>query len=140
MHVVRGHHFSFTVTDLERSSAFYEKVMGLESIPRPDFGIPGMWYGVGETQIHLIQKPEGTDTGTPSPKLTPIANHSAFEISDYDAMKAHLRDCGAEFVELGSEVGQMFVRDPDGNIIELIKPGGRLGKLPKDALDKLRAS
>ena len=139
MHVIRGHHFSFTVSDLERSQAFYGGVLGLEEVERPDFGIPGVWYGVGETQIHLIGKPENADTGTPSPKLTPIANHSAFQIEDYDAAIARLRDTGVEFVELSREVGQIFVRDPDGNIIELIQQGGRLGRLPKDVMEKLKA-
>ena len=139
MNVIRGHHYSFTVGDLERSKAFYGDVLGLEEIERPDFGIPGVWYGVGETQIHLIGKPEGVDTGTPSPKLTPIANHSAFQIEDYDAAVARLRECGAEFVELSREVGQIFVRDPDGNIIELIQPGGLLGRLPDDVMEKLKA-
>jgi catechol 2,3-dioxygenase-like lactoylglutathione lyase family enzyme len=139
MHVIRGHHFSFTVSDLERSKAFYGDLLGLEEVERPDFGIPGVWYGVGETQIHLIGKPEGVDTGSPSPKLTPIANHSAFQIEDYDAAVDRLRETGAEFIELSREVGQIFVRDPDGNIIELIQAGGRLGPLPKDVMDKLKA-
>ncbi len=139
MHVIRGHHFSFTVSDLERSKAFYGDLLGLEEVERPDFGIPGVWYGVGETQIHLIGKPEGVDTGSPSPKLTPIANHSAFQIEDYDAAVDRLRETGAEFIELSRDVGQIFVRDPDGNIIELIQAGGRLGPLPKDVMDKLKA-
>ena len=139
MNVIRGHHYSFTVSDLERSKAFYGDVLGLEEVERPDFGIPGVWYGVGETQIHLIGKPEGVDTGSPSPKLTPIANHSAFQIEDYDAAVERLRECGAEFVELSREVGQIFVRDPDGNIIELIQPGGLLGRLPDDVMEKLKA-
>ena len=140
MNVIRGHHFSFTVSDLDRSKAFYGGVLGLEEIDRPDFGIPGVWYGVGETQIHLIAKPEGADTGSPSPKLTPIANHSAFQIEDYDTAVATLREHGAEFVELSREVGQLFVRDPDGNIIELIQPGGQLGRLPKEVMERLKAS
>ena len=138
MKIVRGHHYSFTVADLERSKAFYGGLLGLEEIERPDFGIPGVWYGTGETQVHLIEKPASADTGTPSPKLTPIANHSAFQIEDYDQAVAALREHGAEFVELSREVGQIFVRDPDGNIIELIQPGGRLGRLPDDVVAKLR--
>jgi hypothetical protein len=35
-------------------------------------------------------------------------------------------------------VGQIFLRDPDGNIIELIKPGGRVGKLPPDVAKRIR--
>lgn len=138
MQVTGGHHYSFTVSDLERSRRFYEDVLGFATIPRPDFGFPGVWYGVGNSEVHLIQKPEGAVTGSPAPKLTPIANHSAFEIADYDAAAAHLRAAGVEFLEFGKDVGQIFVRDPDGNIIELIKPGGRVGKLPPDVAQRIR--
>ena len=39
----RGHHVSFSVSDLEASLAFYRDVLGLEPIERPDFGLPGAW-------------------------------------------------------------------------------------------------
>jgi glyoxylase I family protein len=138
MMVTQGHHYSFTVSDLEKSRRFYEDVLGFETIPRPDFGFPGVWYGVGPSEVHLIQKPNGAETGSPAPKLTPIANHSAFQIEDYDDAVAHLRTHGVEFLEFGREVGQIFLRDPDGNIIELIKPGGRVGKLPPDVAKRIR--
>ena len=49
-------------------------------------------------------------------------------IDDYEATLAALGEEGVEVFGLGAEVGQLFVRDPDGNIIELIVPGGMLGR------------
>ena len=130
MKVIRGHHFSFSVADLDRSKEFYGQFLGFEEIARPDFSVPGVWYKVGETEVHLIEKPAHTDVGQPSPQLTPLAGHSAFQIENYaDAVEA-LTAAGVEIIELGEEVGQLFLRDPDGNIIELIELGGRLGALP----------
>ena len=39
---LRGlNHAAFRVSDVEKATAFYEKVIGLKRIPRPDFGFGG---------------------------------------------------------------------------------------------------
>jgi len=119
------HHISFAVSDLEHSRAFYEGVLGLETIERPDFGVPGVWYRSGQTEVHLIQVPEGVDAGRPPHKLSPIANHQAFAVEDYAETLAELRGHGLEVLETSPEMGQMWLADPDGYVIELIAP--RLG-------------
>jgi catechol 2,3-dioxygenase-like lactoylglutathione lyase family enzyme len=124
--LVRGvNHISFAVRDLDRARGFYEGVLGLESIDRPDFGIPGRWYQAGDTQVHLIGVPEGVDTGSPPPSLTPLANHQAFAIEDYRKVLAELQRHGVEVMETTPENGQLFVRDPDGNMLEFIVDGIR---------------
>lgn len=128
MIVKRAHHVSFGVSDLERSRAFYGELLGLEEIERPDFGLPGAWYQAGEAQVHLIAQPEGFAGGQPPPALNPIADHAAFEIDDYEKVLAELEARGVEVLPTSPAVGQMWIRDPDGHIIELIQPGGRLGR------------
>jgi len=127
MKVIGAHHYSLDTEDVERARGFYGDLLGLDEIERPDFGFPGAWYQAGPVQLHLIQIPPGVDVGTVAPQLTPLANHIAFEIDDYEAVKAELEAAGCELIGLGGEVGQLFVRDPDGNLVELIQPGGRLG-------------
>ena len=122
MNVVRGHHVSFAVRDLARARRFYADALGFREIARPELGIPGAWYGLGSLEVHLIQVPPDFDAGTPPAKLTPLANHAAFEIDDYDAALAALRACGLEVLETSPARGQLWVQDPDGNVIELIKP------------------
>ena len=115
------HHISFAVRDLERSRRFYEEVLGLQEIERPDLGFPGAWYRVGDSgEVHLLAVPEGVDLGSPPEKLTPLANHQAFAVEDYTACLAALRAAGLEVMETSPERGQMWVRDPDGHVIELI--------------------
>jgi glyoxylase I family protein len=117
------HHLSFTVVDLARAREFYEGILGLETIARPDFGVPGVWYGAGNAEIHLIELPPGaTGAGTPPEKLTPLANHNAFAVDDYAKTLAQLQAQGVEVLETSPERGQMWIRDPDGNIFELIAP------------------
>jgi len=128
MIVKRAHHYSINVSDIERARAFYGGLLGLVEKQRPDFGFPGAWYQAGDVELHLIVPPAGVETGAPPPGLSPIAGHIAFEVEDYRSTKAHLEAAGVEVLGLGEKVGQMFVRDEDGNVVELIEPGGRLGR------------
>ena len=113
-------HVSFAVRDLERSLAFYRDVLGLELAPRPDLGIPGAWLQAGDAQVHLIEVGDDFDGGTPPAMLNPAAGHAAFGIDDYDAALARLHEHDLEVLAFGAAAGQMWVRDPDGHIIELI--------------------
>lgn len=117
MKVVRAHHASLSIADVGKSRAFYGEVLGLAEIARPNFGFPGVWYQAGEIQLHLIQVPEGVDVGRAPARTNPLAHHVAFEIEDYEAARDALRAHGVEAVETGAAVGQLFVQDPDGNVI-----------------------
>jgi glyoxylase I family protein len=120
---VTAHHMSFPVSELDRSRRFYEGVLGLESIPRPDLGaLRGIWYAAGDCEVHLIETPSGADVGDTPPSLNPLARHAAFAVADYAETLAQLRSHDLEVVE-SRAAGQMWVCDPDGHIIELIVPG-----------------
>jgi len=119
---IRAHHTSFPIRNLERSRAFYEGVLGLDEIPRPDLGFRGAWYGAGPCEVHLIEVPDGIDVGEPPPSLNPLARHAAFSVRDYRETLEHLKSHGLEILETSPEIGQMWVCDPDGHIIELIVP------------------
>jgi catechol 2,3-dioxygenase-like lactoylglutathione lyase family enzyme len=117
----RVHHVSFPVTDLERARAFYEGVLGLEPIPRPDLGgLGGMWYAAGDAEIHIICTPSGADVGTRPERLTPLGPHTAFQVDDYRKTLDTLKRHGVEVLETNPERGQLWVRDPDGNVFEMI--------------------
>jgi catechol 2,3-dioxygenase-like lactoylglutathione lyase family enzyme len=120
---ISAHHMSFPVSDLDRSRAFYENVLGLNPIPRPDLGrLRGIWYAAGDCEVHLIETPAGADVGETPPSLNPLARHAAFAIEDYEDALSQLRDQNFEIVE-NRKAGQMWICDPDGHIIELIVPG-----------------
>jgi glyoxylase I family protein len=114
-------HVSFPVRDLEKSVRFYRDVLGLAPIPRPDLPFPGAWLGGNGIQVHLIVPPEGAPLGSPPPSLNPLGGHVAFAVESYDTVVAALHDAGIETLEAGSQVGQLWVRDPDGHLIELIE-------------------
>ncbi len=113
-------HVSFPVRDLAKAVHFYEDVLGLSPLPRPNLPFPGAWLGGAGIQVHLIVPPEGAPLGSPPPSLNPLGGHVAFSIDDYDAVVAALHAAGIETLEAGTEIGQLWVRDPDGHLIELI--------------------
>ncbi len=122
MFKVKAHHMSFPVKDLEASAVFYKKVLGLEEIPRPDiFGVPGMWLRAGPCEVHLIQLGEGVDVGTTPKMVNPGARHAAFEVEDYQDAVDHVKAAGLFVFETNPQIGQMWIADPDGHVIELIK-------------------
>jgi glyoxylase I family protein len=112
------HPAGFLVTDIDRSAAFYEGLLGLRPLPRPDFGFRGRWYDLGHGhQLHLME----TDQ---APGQTGIANfdrHIALSVPDIAETERQLAATDIEFARGSGRLGrpQLFIRDPDGNMIEL---------------------
>ena len=123
MPALTAHHISFSVSDMAKSRKFYEGVLGLEEIPRADFGeVDGVWYDGGGVQVHLIEMAADPNLGTPPPVIHPGASHAGFGIEDYSAMTANLDEKGIEYFGV-AENGQIWCQDPDGWVIEFIQPG-----------------
>ena len=118
-------HVAIAVTDLTAARAFYIDLLGFEDLPRPDFGIPGMWLRVGDLQLHFIE----TDTmPVPGPGFPHFALHVPTD--EWDTTMETLRDSGVTFigepgsrVDFGRTVLAAFVADPAGNVVELTDVG-----------------
>ena len=116
------HHSAVCVTDIERAKQFYSGVLGLKEIPRAPFSFAGAWYELDDgTQFHLIvHTSPRTLRGTTA--IDTRDGHLALRVADYDQALAHLRSHGIQCVELPDNITpwkQLYVTDPDGNVIEL---------------------
>ncbi|MCC7274956.1 MAG: VOC family protein [Alphaproteobacteria bacterium] len=122
-------HVSVTVTDVERARAFYGGVLGLPEVDRPDFGFPGIWYDLGRgLQLHIIVNEGLSRPAAERDGFDVRYPHFAIGVESADAAAAALRTRGVRMDELLNSVTglrQLFVKDPDGNMVELIGPGGR---------------
>ena len=111
------HHVSFRVDDLDESLRFYEGILGLAQIPRPDLSMKGVWLSAGATQVHLIEASASEDLGYAPRTLIGLANHVAFRVASLDDTERGLRAHGCSVLR-GTEVPQLMVQDPSGNVIE----------------------
>jgi catechol 2,3-dioxygenase-like lactoylglutathione lyase family enzyme len=112
------HHVAVSVDDADAALAFYQEVLGLTPVPRPD-GTRGAggWFDAGGEQVHLFQ-PGNAAVAPP---------HFAIRVDDLGAAIAAIREHGVQVYEVGHVPGfgyQAFVQDPSGNLIELNQSDG----------------
>ena len=125
IHIRSVHHTAVIVSDIERAKRFYGDVLGLREVPRPAFPFEGAWYRVGDDQeLHLIVYPDARAVrGTTA--IDPRDGHFALRVASYADTLRHLRARGIVCRELPENLtpwAQIYVTDPDGNVIELNAP------------------
>lgn len=114
-------HASLLVANLARARAFYEGVLGLVPSPaRPEMSFEGVWYDVGSGQIHLIRLPN-PDPVEGRPEHGGRDRHTALGVAGWEALKARLDGAGVAYTLSRSGRRALFVRDPDGNALELVE-------------------
>jgi catechol 2,3-dioxygenase-like lactoylglutathione lyase family enzyme len=119
-------HVTIVVKDLDRSRKFYVEVLGMDEVPRPGFGFPGLWFQAGPTQVHLIGEHDATGpAGVRPPENCSISRtqHFAFEVDDARDAHARLTDLGIRLAagpkQRPDGPTQIYVQDPDGHLVEL---------------------
>jgi catechol 2,3-dioxygenase-like lactoylglutathione lyase family enzyme len=113
-------HFNIRTRNLAETVRFYEDVLGLENGARPNFAFPGAWmYSEGRAVVHLVDISATSEAQKPD---SGVVHHVAFASRGFGAMKARLAQKGMAFDARqvpGGELWQIFVRDPNGVMIEL---------------------
>ena len=125
MNILRLDHAALLVKDVERSRHFYCQVLGMEVIP----GLGTIWLSKGNAEIHLLGESEQGRAAQASGRYyeDDLADghttHIAFEVEDLVGAQRHLRAHRIEIVcgprPRGSDGEQLYIRDPDGYVIEL---------------------
>jgi glyoxylase I family protein len=120
-------HSALRIADAEKTRDFYQGILGLNTLPRPNFPQGGYWFGAGQSQIHVIVSKEGDMAGPGQPD--PIGPHIAIEVEDFEATMQTLKERGIPFL-LPKDFGmknvagyQLWILDPDGHTVELRKDG-----------------
>jgi catechol 2,3-dioxygenase-like lactoylglutathione lyase family enzyme len=121
MDIVRLHHVSFAVADLDASKKFFGDVIGFQELERPAFNFRGAWYAIGDRQLHLIEQ---AGAGREVAGRISRSDHMALEVKDIEQVKQKLSDAGIEFQAGGNDhlgFSQVFCSDPDGHTIEFVR-------------------
>ena len=104
-------HTNVETADVARSQEWYKKVFDAEwTEENPRF----LRLGTSELHLHVEAKPQPHDN-----------NHFAVEVNDWDDMLAHIASIGVPFDGREPRTNAngkaaFFVRDPDGNKIEVM--------------------
>lgn len=116
------HHTAFLCSDLARSRAFYEGLLGLRpDDKRPVMSFEGVWYDVAQgQQIHLMQLPD-PESGLLRPAHGGRDRHVAFTVSDMAALIIRLDGAGVPYTLSQSGRRALFCRDPDQNALEFVE-------------------
>lgn len=128
--ITRIHHVGIRVRDLGTARTFYEQ-LGFRFLAGP----------VGREPVAIVEHPSGVNinlilnasNASESNILMDVPEkhtgytHMALEVGDLDAVQRVLEERGIPLsggpVSLPGGTRFLFVRDPDGNVIELHNPG-----------------
>src|SRR3979409_868234 len=113
-------HLNIRTRKLADTVRFYEDILGLEKGARPNFAVPGAWmYSDGRAVVHLVDISATSETQKPD---SGVVHHVAFASRDFAGMKQRLSAKGVSFEAKevpGGELWQIFIRDPNGVMLEL---------------------
>lgn len=118
-------HAGVFVKDFEKSTNFYERILGLKKLPRPPFpGMSGAWYGVGENQLHVNQWDAVAEKMTGPKGHNPIERHVAIVVNDVEAVRKALDAENIPYDFFNEKFGDVeikaiYTRDYDGNCFEI---------------------
>ncbi len=130
---IRGiDHVVLRVTDLERSLRFYRDVLGCAEDRRvEELGLYQLRAGSGLIDLVPVDSPLGQLGGAAPDPTARNVDHVALQLARFDEalLRAHLEAHGIEPGEVARRYGaggmgpSMYIRDPDGNVVELKGPG-----------------
>ena len=129
-------HVGHCVTDLDRSRRFYEQLLGFELdrvLDIPDsptdqllqiespLGMTAMYLRKDGLVLELLCfRRQGNPPARVRPVNEPGLTHLSVSVDDVAATAARAGDLGGEVVEATDIGAALFVRDPDGQLIELL--------------------
>ncbi len=119
-HIKHINHVTLIVDDFEKACRFYEHELGLEPLPAFQFDYPTQFFKLNDRQqIHLSEWKD-----QPS-----FRGHICLEVDDFNPFFYRMKELGVidtapwgKCRRLPDGSSQMFIRDPAGNLLEIICP------------------
>lgn len=116
-------HIAVYVSDLAKSTAFYENILFLKQIPEPFHDGRHTWFAIGPAgHLHLIQ-------GEKKEFIRDKNDHLCFSVNSIEAFIANLDKHHVDYKNWTGTakeptvrvdgVKQIYFKDPDGHLIEI---------------------
>ncbi len=134
---IRGlDHVVIRVSNLEKSLAFYRDALGCSEERRiEELGLIQLRAGASLIDLVPVDSPLGRAGGAAPPSAEAGGrnmDHFALQVASFDeaSIRRHLERHGIEAGDVATRYGalgsgpSMYVRDPDGNTVELKGPAG----------------
>jgi len=131
---IRGlDHVVLRVSELTRSLRFYVDLLGCREERRSDaLGLVQLRAGANLIDLVVVDSPLGRIGGAAAGAQGRNVDHIALQLEHFDAdeIRARLEEFGVQAGDVAQRYGalgmgpSMYVRDPDGNVVELKGPPG----------------
>jgi catechol 2,3-dioxygenase-like lactoylglutathione lyase family enzyme len=122
MKIARLDHLVLTVADIERTCAFYTRVLGMEVVHFGE-GRTALCFGQQKINLHAADNIPGLVADKPTPGSGDLCFISEVPLGQ---VVAHLARCGVAIVAgPGPRAGavgtiqSVYIRDPDQNLVEI---------------------
>ena len=122
MHIERLDHLVLTVADIERTCAFYTRVLGMEVVKFGE-GRTALKFGRQKINLHPADNIPDLVADRPTPGSADLCFIAETPLAE---VTAHLESCGVPIVAgPGPRAGaigtiqSVYIRDPDRNLVEI---------------------
>ena len=122
MQIDRLDHLVLTVASIEKTSDFYQKVLGMEVVTFGE-GRKALSFGSQKINLHARGKEFEPRAAAPTPGSADICLIASTPLSE---VISHLRSCGISILEgpvrrtgATGPIISVYFRDPDSNLIEV---------------------
>lgn len=119
--VIGFDHVSIIVKDAEKSLKFYQDLLGLKLLDRPNLGFPGYWLDLLAGQSLHIMELSNPNENTLRPEHGGRDYHFALRVDSIDEYLEVLENQKTIFTKSKSGRKALFIKDLDNNAFELFE-------------------
>lgn len=120
---VHINHTAIYVIDIQKTSAFYSNIIGLDTVPEPFHDGKHIWYSTGaHSMLHVIQ-------GATEKRAYYKNQHTCFTVPDFEIFLGKLQSANLTWEDVAGKknaittridgVHQIWLQDPDGYWLEI---------------------